>query len=220
VLTEEKLDDIGARLEHTPRKSLKRLAQETIVSTSSARTATQFLKLRPYKTTVIYALQPRDLPSKVHFCIRFLQFVVEGEIGQKLTFFFDEAWFHMQGYINTQNNRYWIAQNPHLTHEVLLHPVKVGVWCAISARMIVGLVFFKETINCEKYLQVILRQFFPALTEKERPYGFSKAQPLPTLHVYLCRVCPMSSGSELSAVLFGQDVHAILILVIFSYGFV
>jgi transposase len=28
VLTEEKLDDIGARLEHTPRKSLKRLAQE------------------------------------------------------------------------------------------------------------------------------------------------------------------------------------------------
>jgi hypothetical protein len=34
VLTEEKLDDIGVRLEHTPRKSLKRLAQETGVSTS------------------------------------------------------------------------------------------------------------------------------------------------------------------------------------------
>jgi hypothetical protein len=29
VLTEEKLDDIGARLEHTPRKSLKHPAQET-----------------------------------------------------------------------------------------------------------------------------------------------------------------------------------------------
>jgi DeoR/GlpR family transcriptional regulator of sugar metabolism len=39
VLTEEKLDDIGARLEHTPRKSLKRLAQETGVSKSSARRA-------------------------------------------------------------------------------------------------------------------------------------------------------------------------------------
>jgi hypothetical protein len=44
VLTEEKLDDIGARLEHTPRKSLKRLAQEVGVSKSSARTATQLLK--------------------------------------------------------------------------------------------------------------------------------------------------------------------------------
>jgi hypothetical protein len=41
VLTEEKLDDIGARFVHAPRKSLKRPAQETGVSKSSARTATQ-----------------------------------------------------------------------------------------------------------------------------------------------------------------------------------
>jgi hypothetical protein len=33
---------LGARLEHTPRKSLKRLAQE--IGVSSARTATQLLK--------------------------------------------------------------------------------------------------------------------------------------------------------------------------------
>jgi transposase len=72
VLTEEKSDDIGARLEHTHRKSLKRLAQETGVLKSSARRATQLLKLRPYKTTVIYALQQRDPASRVHFCNWFL----------------------------------------------------------------------------------------------------------------------------------------------------
>jgi hypothetical protein len=44
VLTEQKLDDIGARLEHTPGKSLKRLTQETGVSKSTVRTATQLLK--------------------------------------------------------------------------------------------------------------------------------------------------------------------------------
>jgi hypothetical protein len=55
VLTEENLDDIGARLEHTPRKSLKHLAEETGVSKSSGKTATKLLKLRPYKTTVIHA---------------------------------------------------------------------------------------------------------------------------------------------------------------------
>jgi hypothetical protein len=44
LLTEEKLDDIGARLEHTPRKSLKHLAQEIGMSKSSAKTATQLLK--------------------------------------------------------------------------------------------------------------------------------------------------------------------------------
>jgi transposase len=44
VLTEEKLDDIEARLEHTPRNSLKRLAQDTGVSKSSARTATKLME--------------------------------------------------------------------------------------------------------------------------------------------------------------------------------
>jgi hypothetical protein len=56
VLTEEKLDDTRARLEHTPRKSLKCLVQETQALKSSARKPTELLKLRPYKTTVIHAL--------------------------------------------------------------------------------------------------------------------------------------------------------------------
>jgi hypothetical protein len=56
VLTEERLGDIGTRLEHTPRKSLKRIAQETGASVSSARRAIQLLKLRLYKTTLIHAL--------------------------------------------------------------------------------------------------------------------------------------------------------------------
>jgi hypothetical protein len=44
MFTEERLDVIGARLEYTPRKSLKCLAQETGVSKSSSRMATQVLK--------------------------------------------------------------------------------------------------------------------------------------------------------------------------------
>jgi hypothetical protein len=85
VLTEEKLDDVGARLEHTPRKSLKCLAKETGVSKYSTRSATQLLKLRPYKTTVIHALQPRDPATRVHYCSWFLQSVVQGEIDPQLT---------------------------------------------------------------------------------------------------------------------------------------
>ena len=46
VLTEETLDEIGDRLEHTLQKSLKRLLQETGVSVSSVQRATKLLKLR------------------------------------------------------------------------------------------------------------------------------------------------------------------------------
>jgi hypothetical protein len=109
--------------------------------------ATQLPKLRRYETTAIQTLQLHNPASRVHFCSWFLQSVVKGEIDPQLTFFSDEAWFHLQGYINKQNNRYWSSQNPHLTHEVPLHPVKVGAWCAVSARMIVVPVFLTKQLQ-------------------------------------------------------------------------
>ena len=45
VLTEETLDEIDERLEHTLQKSLKRLSHETVVSVSSVQRATKLLKL-------------------------------------------------------------------------------------------------------------------------------------------------------------------------------
>jgi hypothetical protein len=150
VLTEEKLDDIGSRLDHTPRKSLKHLAQVTGVSESSERWTTQLLKCRPYKTTLFYTLQLHDSASRVHFCRWFLQSIIKGGINLQFAFFSDEAWVHLQGYINMQSNHYWSSQNPHLTHEVL-HSVKVGVWYAESARRIVGLVFFNRIISCFQF---------------------------------------------------------------------
>jgi hypothetical protein len=58
VLTEEKLDDTGARLEIAPRKSLKHIAQETGASKSSTRMAIQLLK-PPLKVGVWCAVSAR-----------------------------------------------------------------------------------------------------------------------------------------------------------------
>jgi transposase len=55
VLTEEKFDAIGPRLEHTPRKITEMSNPRNGVSKSSARMTIELLKLRPYKTTVIHA---------------------------------------------------------------------------------------------------------------------------------------------------------------------
>jgi hypothetical protein len=87
-------------------------------------------------------LQQHDPASRVRLCSWFLQSVVEGQIDPQLAFFSDEAWFHLQEYINMQNNCYWNSQNSHLTREAPLHPVKFGVW--LSARRIVGPVFFNK----------------------------------------------------------------------------
>jgi hypothetical protein len=77
-----------------------------------------------------------------------------------------------------------------------------------------GPVFFNETINCERYVWVTLGQFFSELTGEERFYIWFQ-QDSGTAHT----AC-MSSGTELSAVITGQHVHLILILVIFWSGVV
>jgi hypothetical protein len=152
VLTEEKLDGIGAKLDHTPRKSMKRLVQETGVSKSSARRVTQLLNLRPYKTTVIHAFQPCDPASRVHFCSWFLQSVIKGEINKQLTFFTDEVRFHFEGYINIKNNRCCSSRTSHLG--------KVGGWCAVSARRIVGPVFLMKKLIAKDMYRLLLGNSF------------------------------------------------------------
>jgi hypothetical protein len=88
VLTEAKLDDIGAELQCKPRKPLNRLAQVTGVSKSSTKTATQLLKIRSYKARVIHG-RLADAQSNYQGLIwQFvLQSVIEGELDPQLTFF-------------------------------------------------------------------------------------------------------------------------------------
>jgi hypothetical protein len=106
------------------------------------------------------------------FVTDLLQAVHDSVLDQKLTFFTDEAWFHLNGYINAQNKRYWSSINPKQTFDVPLHDQKICVWCAITASRIVGPIFFENTINSERYVTDILRPFFESITEEEKTYGY------------------------------------------------
>jgi hypothetical protein len=46
------------------------------------------------------------------------------------------------------------------------------VTATLLSTRITGPVFFKETLNCERHLQVILGQFFSELTEEEKLNGW------------------------------------------------
>ena len=83
-----------------------------------------------------------------------------------MTFFSDEAWIHLSGYINSQNTRIWSAHNPHEFVESPLHPLKIGIWMAMSRRRIVGRIFFQERLNSVSYCEII-NQFVAQLTENE-----------------------------------------------------
>ena len=68
VLTEEKLDEIGAQMETCPGKSLHRLAVKSGVSKSSAHRATKLLNLRPYKVRAASQLPVLNREARIGHC--------------------------------------------------------------------------------------------------------------------------------------------------------
>jgi hypothetical protein len=69
--------------------------------------------------------------------------------------------------VNSQNS----AENPRFVQEFPLHDEKIGVWCAISARRIIGPIFYDDTFNSARYMNNVQSPVFTKLTEEERLYG-------------------------------------------------
>jgi hypothetical protein len=139
------------------------------VSNSTAhRILRKKLKLHPYRVSVVHQLKERGHQSRVDYCTWCQNFLVEeGEEILDVTFFTDEAWFHLSEYVNSQNIRLWSSENPHEFKEMALHDQQVGVWCAISRMLIIGPIFFNHTIKAESYRTDILEPFLGHLTERE-----------------------------------------------------
>lgn len=172
VLTQDVVADIQERMDQSPKKSVAQLSQQTGLSVGTCHKALRKnLNMYSYKVTVVQKLYPHDYQQRVRYCQWFNENLNNNDVLD-LTFFTDEAWFHLSGYVNSQNYRTWSTENPHEFVETELHPLKVGIWIAMSRRRIIGPIFFNETINGERYRTIILQQFFEQLLDDEIQYGY------------------------------------------------
>jgi hypothetical protein len=117
-------------------------------------------------------LKPADHEKRIRYSERFTNFIQTKTVDiLDITFFTDEAWFHLLGYVNTQNSRLWSSENPYAVHEKPMHDQKLGVWVAISRGRIVGPLFFEEIVNSNRYCSM-LYEFIGLLGEDEITYSW------------------------------------------------
>ena len=109
-------------------------------------------------------LEP-DYEVRAKYCKWFLDFIKTDEVLNH-TYFTDEAWIHLSGFVNTQTYRIWDTKNPHVIIQSPLHPQKIGVWCAISSQKIIGPIFFTKKINSIRYVR-ILEKFISHIDPEE-----------------------------------------------------
>jgi hypothetical protein len=70
------------------------------MSAESCRKALHNVPLKPYKINVAHQLLPPDFEKQSVFCLWF-QRIMTAEL-RDATFFSDEVWFHLSGYMNSQ----------------------------------------------------------------------------------------------------------------------
>ena len=59
-------------------------------------------------------------------------FVMSSFTGIRKDQYSDEAHFHLDGKVNSQNFRFWSIQKPDVVAEALLYLAKITIWCQVQ----------------------------------------------------------------------------------------
>ena len=96
----------------------------------------------------------------------------------------DEAHFHLSGYVNRQDYRYWARENPQELISVLSTVKDLTVCCGIALFGVLGPYFFEDNegaaviVISEHYVAV--NQSYVVMGSISHQYGFSKMEQQPT----------------------------------------
>lgn len=135
----------------------------------------KILKLYPYKMHFVQQLKPHDHSARLDFALSFLARMQVDDNWPSHIFWTDEAHFHLDGAVNTQNCRIWGSTNPHAMQQQPLHSPYVTAWCGFTANFILGPYFFEDvtrngfvrcTVTSDRYARLLEDHVVPALRQR------------------------------------------------------
>ncbi|CAF3252739.1 unnamed protein product [Rotaria sp. Silwood2] len=124
---------------------------------------TEHLLLKPYTVQFVQQLYEEDCQDRAEMCNILLPLLTDHK-NKKNVFFSDEATFHLHGFVDKHNIRYWSEENPHATIETVMQSPKLNVWYSMSEDKLIGPFFFDgNTVNGQKYLTMLQDFFIPEI---------------------------------------------------------
>ena len=164
VRTPENVEQVRCAIMNSPQRSTRKLASALRMTDRTVRRILHHdLHFHLYKLVNVQQLSHEVKIRRVNLSGDILTIVTNGNNHNHLIMT-DEANFHLCGYVNTQNCRYWTPADPRELHETPLHSVKVNVWCGIALFGVIGPYFFEDeqgravTTNAHRY-DMMLQNF-------------------------------------------------------------
>lgn len=161
VRTPENVQTVREAFERSPRRSARKQSRVLGISRISLFRILKEIKFHPYKLQIVQKINERDKEARLAFCTTMNGLLRETPDILNHLLMTDEAHFHLSGFVNKQNMRYWSSVNPQELHQRPLHSPKVTVWCGVGVFGIVGPYFFETddgqtvTVNAERYVTMM-----------------------------------------------------------------
>ncbi|KAJ4434071.1 hypothetical protein ANN_16390 [Periplaneta americana] len=170
VQTPDNVERVHHAVLGSPRRSAEKQASALGISDRSVRIILHMdLHFHPYKIVIVQELRERDKRTHSVYCNELLTTMNDQVLNQLLMT--DEANFHVCGYVNTHNCRFWASDNPQWMHERPLHSKKVVVWCGVASFGIIGPYFFEDgeeravTVTSQHYINMLQAFLAPELRQ-------------------------------------------------------
>lgn len=168
--TAENVDRVREMFMRSPKKSLRQGSRESGLSRYSVATILKKdLSFKPWKPHYVQQLFPDDCDRRMEFGEIFLSWNEDWPELFENILWTDEAVFHIGGFVNRHNSHYWASVNPNECVEKAQGRPKVTVWCGITSSQVVGPFFLRNTMNGERYLEMLQDRVWPVISQWNNP---------------------------------------------------
>ncbi|XP_061716876.1 uncharacterized protein LOC133524741 [Cydia pomonella] len=112
--------------------------------------------LHPYHYRKVQGLLPRDNFSRIVYCQRFNELLIQDPQLISKILWMDEAQFTRAGIINSKNYHHWADENPKLARESSFqYEFSVNMWAGVLNNRLIGPVEIPNRLNGDNYLEFI-----------------------------------------------------------------
>lgn len=144
-------------------QSLREIANETGGSLTSVWRILHRHKFHPYGIKLTQELVEADYWKRLDFC-ELMDHSLRAPNFLRHVCFTDESTFHLNGYVNRHNCRYWCEANPDEHRQShTQRPQKLNVWAGILGNEIIGPFFIDGNLDGPKYILLLHNQIVPAM---------------------------------------------------------
>lgn len=139
-------------------QSIREVAIETGNSATSVWRILKRHKFHGYGVKLTQELKEEDFGKRLDFCELMERQVRDPKFLENICFS-DEATFHLTGYVNRHNCRYWCQENPNEHREAhTQRPQKQNVWAGILKNEIIGPFVIDGNFDAPKYVLLLHNQ--------------------------------------------------------------